>query len=139
MSSLVRLAPRQPGEEWDESHGTKIFSRKPVIVTADTQQLLITVILAHWRNQDPAPREPINERRRQLRGRSGNDHTVVGRLLGPTLRPIAESADNIAQPQVIKPALGLAQQLALPFDRKDPTAETREHRSLVARTGTDLE
>ena len=123
MSSMVRLPPRQPGDEWDEPDQDKILGGKPIVVAADQHELLVTVILTNGNHQDPARGEPVYKRRRHLRGRRGYDHSVVGCLLGPTLRSVTESTDNVAQAQLVEATFGFAQQPAMPFDRKDPTTE----------------
>ena len=71
--------------------------------------------------------------------RGSHEHSLIGRLLGPALCAVAESAHDIAQAQLFEPALGIAQQFAVTFDRKDPAAEGRQNRGLVTGTGSDLE
>jgi len=63
---LAGVSPWKPRDQWDEPHETKIFGRKPVIFAADAEELLIAVILADGRNQDPVRREPIDDGRPQL-------------------------------------------------------------------------
>ena len=121
--ALVRLSARQPGDERDKPHETEILGQKPIVFATDAHQLLIAVILADRNNQDAARSEPVDQGRRHFRSRGCNEHPLIGRLLGPTLRAIAESADDITQSQLLKAALGVAQQFAVPLDRKYPAAE----------------
>src|SRR5271165_2224084 len=96
-------------------------------MAADAEKLLIAVILANRHHQNPARRKPLHKGRRDLCRCSGDDHSIVRRLLGPTLCPVTESAN------------GVAQQLAMPLDREHPAAKACEDRSLIPRTGAYLE
>jgi hypothetical protein len=49
---MATTSPRQPGDERHKSHKTKVFRRKPMIMTANAEQLLISMILADRRDQD---------------------------------------------------------------------------------------
>ena len=105
----------------------------------NAEELLIAVILANRRDQHPSGRQPLDKGRRNLCRCSSDYHAIVGRQFRPTLRPVTESADNVVQPQFAEAALGIAQQPAMPLDREHPAAQACEDRSLIPRTGTDLE
>src|SRR5580704_4841367 len=106
MSSPCCASPWQSGNQWDEPHEAKILGQKPIIFAANAQELLIAMILTDGRNQNPIRREPVDKRRRDARRGGGDDDAVVGRLLGPALRPVAKTADDVAQAQFAEPAFG---------------------------------
>src|SRR5215469_5333244 len=137
--AMASASPRQPGDERHKSHKTEVFCRKAVILTANAHELLISVILTDWCNQDSARRKPFDKGCGDLRRRSGHDYTIVRHLFRPPLHPVPKTADNVAKPQLTESAFGIAQQLTMPLDRKYPAAETSENSRLIARTGADLE
>ena len=61
MSSLAGRLPRQPGDERDKPDQAQILGRKAAVVAADAHQLLVAVIGADWRHQNPARRQPIDQ------------------------------------------------------------------------------
>ncbi len=133
-----RLA-RQPGDQRHEPHQAQILGDKSVVGAADAHQLLVAAIGADRRHQHPARRQPVDQRRRHLRRRGGHDDPVIGQLLGPALGAVAESKDDVAQPQRVERRLGLLQQFAMALDREHAAGEARQDRGLIARAGADLE
>src|SRR5215469_9841314 len=115
-----------------------MLGRKSLDAATDAYELLVAVILADRRHENSSGGQPIDQGRWHFRGRSGHEHALIGRLLGPAFGPVAESANDIAQAQLLEAALGIAQQLAMPFDRKDPAAKMRQNGGLITGTRADL-
>jgi hypothetical protein len=108
MSSFGCFAPRQPDDKRHKPNQTEVFGRQPLIVAPDTKELLIAVVITDRRDEDPARGKAVNEGRWDLRRRGGDDYAVVGRLFRPTLCPITESANDVAQAQFGESTLGIA-------------------------------
>src|SRR6516164_7056454 len=99
MSSFSCAAPRQPYDERYKPNKAQVFGRQPLIVAPDANELLIAVVITDRRDEDSARGKAIDEGRWDLRRRGGDDYAVVGRLFRPTLCPITESANDVAQAQ----------------------------------------
>jgi hypothetical protein len=109
MSSSGLARTRQARDERNKPHGAQILGYEPVVAATHPYKLLIAVILTKRRKQDAARSKSVDKHRRQFGSRGRHDYPLVGRLFGPALCAVAESADDVAQAQFVKAAFGLAQ------------------------------
>jgi hypothetical protein len=74
---MAAAFPRQPGDQRHKPHETKVLCRKPMLMTANAHEVLISVIVTDGCNQDAARRKPLDESCRDLCCGGGHDYTVV--------------------------------------------------------------
>src|SRR5215472_7654455 len=108
MSSFGCPATGQPDDERHKSNPTQVFGRQSLIAAPDANELLIAVVITNRRDEDPARGKAVDEGRWDLGRRGGDDYAVVGRLFRPTLCPVTESANDVAQAQFGESTLRIA-------------------------------
>ena len=61
MSSLVHLPPWHSGYEWDEADETEMLGCKSIMAAANSDELLVAVILADRGQQNPSHSKPVDQ------------------------------------------------------------------------------
>ena len=81
----------------------------------------------------------IDQHRRHVGRRRGDDDAVKGSLFRPAQRAVADDGGDVGQFQAAEAFLGLFQQFRKAFDGIEAAAQRRQHGSLITGAGADLQ
>src|SRR6185503_3535028 len=95
-------------------------------------QQLLAAFRAYRRDEPPAGRELLEQHvRNRERGR-GHQDAVVRAVRGPTLKAVAMTQMNVADPEFLETRACALQQRTDALDAVDESHQRREHRGLIA-------